>query len=101
MLKAHGYQVNAFDNAEAFFSGMEAATPGVLVVGIDLPDRLARVPLMRTVRGRAPHWLVVIVSGQAELRPEAEALGVAAFLHKPFMADALLELLAGSASGDD
>lgn len=81
--------------------GLHAAGPVVVVADLRLPD-VEGLSLIRTFRRERPDWPLLVMSafGSPETRAEAESLGVAAFIDKPYDLDTVATLvLSASGSG--
>ena len=98
LLQADGFQPALFDSAETFIAAELNYAPLCVIVdmhlpgisGVDLQDRLRR-------QHSAVPVIVMAADTTQSVRERAERNGCAAFLSKPFSADAIMSLLASLA----
>ena len=93
VLEERGYRVRAVSNGrEALEELRREPAPDVILLDLRMPEmdgRTFRRELSRDARlARIP---LVVISGSREVEGEAESLGAAAVLPKPFGVDALLK----------
>jgi DNA-binding response OmpR family regulator len=83
---------------EAFRRPAPGASPDVMILDLMLPD-MSGVGLIRALREHWPVPPIVVLSAKpvAALEKEAQSLGAAAFLRKPFSIDGLLQAVARAA----
>lgn len=94
VLEAEGWEVvSALSVAEAL-SFLEDITPDLLLIDVKMPVHDGMY-LMRKVRQKRPEIPIIVMSGYAttETIKEAEGLGAAIFLSKPFTPDELADTL--------
>ena len=89
-----GYVVNtAHDGAEALASLTEAR-PDVVVLDLEMPGLDGRAFLTRCRQDpRHRHLPVVVLSGAATAREDAQRLGAQAYMGKPFVIDRLRDIV--------
>jgi FixJ family two-component response regulator len=95
LLRTGGFEPALFESAEAFLASRLNRAPSCVILdvhltgmsGLDLQERLCREPNQVPV-------IVTTADTEPKTRERAEKAGCAAFLWKPFAADALLSLLA-------
>jgi len=94
LLEREGYQVMTAKDGIDALQQMRETLPAVMLVDIEMP-RMDGFDLTRNVRGdaRSRHIPIVIISSRTadKHRSQAEALGVNAFLGKPYQEAELLE----------
>ena len=93
VLRASGFEVSSYPSAENFLA---ASPKGVLCLVLDLQlDGMSGLELLRWLRAEGSTLPVILItaSDDAELHREAEQLGCAAYLRKPFPGRALVSLL--------
>jgi FixJ family two-component response regulator len=94
IVRSLGYQVRAYDSAEAFL-GDEAPGPATcMVVDIHLGGR-SGLELMKEVARAGVHGPVICVTAMEDgcLQRQAEEAGCVAYLRKPFEAGTLVEAI--------
>jgi FixJ family two-component response regulator len=90
VLKSAGHPVAIFTSARAFQEHYRPATPGCLVVDIELP-RLSGLDLQQLTVGEYHLPIVIVTShGDIPMRVRAMKAGAVEFLTKPFAPQALL-----------
>jgi FixJ family two-component response regulator len=84
MLAAAGYQVRAFESAEAFLAEREAHAPGCLLLDIGLPG-LSGTELQRALAGSPDTLPIVFLTGVGNIQTSVDAMkeGAVDFLTKP------------------
>lgn len=99
VLEAGGFASQLFDSAERFIASPPARAPLCLIVDVQLPG-MSGLDLQRHLYFQGSHVPVVVITGnRAEvIRKQATEAGCAAFLWKPFSADAILAILASIAN---
>jgi FixJ family two-component response regulator len=92
MLSAHGWEVAAFDSAEAFLTTLDPGKPGCLVLDVNLPG-VDGLSLQEALSDRANALPIVFLTGAADIPMSVRAMkaGASDFLTKPVSAEALLE----------
>jgi CheY-like chemotaxis protein len=92
MLAEHGFAVReAHDGAEAL-RAMDEDPPALIVLDVQMPG-IDGPTFARELRKRLKHVPLVIVTGVADPKREADRCNAEAFLRKPFHADDLLRLV--------
>jgi FixJ family two-component response regulator len=95
-----GFQVRAYDSAEAFLVD-EALGAACLIVDIHLGGR-SGLELMRDLALKEPRPPVICVTAMEDncYQREAEETGCVAYLRKPFEAETLIEAIRRAAAED-
>ena len=92
MLAENGFAVReARDGAEAL-RAMDEEPPAMIVLDVQMPG-IDGPTFARELRTRLKHVPLVIVTGVADPKREADRCNAEAFLRKPFHADDLLRLV--------
>ena len=92
VLAEHGFTVReAHDGAEALIA-MDADPPAMIILDVQMPG-IDGPTFARELRTRLRHIPLVIVTGVADPRREADRCNAEAYLAKPFHADDLLRLV--------
>ena len=93
VLKASGFEVMSFASAEDYLAS-GAGEPQCLLLDMQL-DGMSGLDLLRWLRtdGSRLPVIVITASDDVDSRREAEHLGCAAYLCKPFLGRALVTLL--------
>ena len=92
VLSEHGFAVReAHDGAEAL-RAMDEEPPAMIVLDVQMPG-IDGPTFARELRTRLKHVPLVIVTGVADPRREADRCNAEAYLAKPFHADDLLRLV--------
>ena len=94
LLLQSGFDVQAFESAEAFLDSEAVGETRCLVLDVGLPGMSGpdlREELMR--RGRDIPTIFITAQGDQSLRPRLVARGAVACLFKPFSDTALLDAL--------
>jgi len=95
LIGSTGLRAATFASAEEFLRAEEAQTTACLILDLRMPGMDGR-ELHERLRGEG-HWIPVILltaHGDDTVRSWARGAGVAAFLPKPFEAEALLSAVA-------
>jgi FixJ family two-component response regulator len=89
LLRADGWRVKTFGSAEAFLAA-DYATPGCLVLDVDLPG-LDGLALQQRLRDAGQTLPIVFLTGHGDIPMSVRAIkaGAADFLTKPVQGDAL------------
>jgi FixJ family two-component response regulator len=92
LLKSAGHRVEAFPGPEAFLAAHDAATPGCLVLDVDMPA-INGLELQRRLAESDSCRAIVFISGQADVPESVQAMkaGAVDFLRKPFEDSELLQ----------
>jgi DNA-binding response OmpR family regulator len=91
ILKAAGHDVRAVETAAAAIAALDSK-PEVVVIDLGI-DGGAR-PVVEALRSGGGRAKVLVVSGVEDVAKQAEALGAAGWLRKPFSAKKLAEAVA-------
>jgi FixJ family two-component response regulator len=91
LLSVAGFSAVAYESAEAMLAGKNSECPLCIISDLNLPS-MSGLDLLTELRRRSWHPPVIIITAydSASTRREAERLGAAAFLAKPFPSLALL-----------
>jgi DNA-binding response OmpR family regulator len=94
VLEAEGWEMMPASSVTEALSILESITPELLLVDVKMPVHDGMY-LMRKVREKRPGIPIIVMSGYAtsETIKEAEGLGAAIFLPKPFTPDELADTL--------
>ena len=94
VLEAEGWEMIPASSVAEALSILESITPDLLLVDVKMPVHDGMY-LMRKVREKRPGIPIIVMSGYAtsETIKEAEGLGAAIFLPKPFTPDELADTL--------
>jgi DNA-binding response OmpR family regulator len=94
VLEAEGWEMIPASSVTEALSILESITPELLLVDVKMPVHDGMY-LMRKVREKRPGIPIIVMSGYAtsETIKEAEGLGAAIFLPKPFTPDELADTL--------
>jgi len=94
VLEAEGWEMISASSVAEALSILESVIPELLLVDVKMPVHDGMY-LMRKVREKGPRIPIFVMSGYAtsETIKEAEGLGAAIFLPKPFTPDELAETL--------
>jgi two-component system response regulator FixJ len=90
LMHSFGFQVQTFDNPEAFLNELSDSRPGCVVLDIRMPGMDGLEVQQRLAKGNIP-ISVIILTGYAETPTTVRALrnGAVAVLDKPFREDEL------------
>lgn len=94
LLRSAGYQVQAFDSAEAFLADADRARARCLVLDVNMPGMGGRALQLEMIAQEDP-LPILFVTALADERLQAEVIerGALACLVKPFDDGALLRLI--------
>ncbi len=100
VLEAEGWEMISAPSVAEALSILESITPELLLVDVKMPVHDG-MHLMRKVRETRPGIPIIAMSGYAtaETVKEAEGLGAAIFLPKPFTPDELADTLRSVTKG--
>ena len=100
LLETAGYDVVAYDSAEAYLNDQAARPPACLVLDQHMPQ-ITGVELLDLLRTRGVRLPIALITGSPsdELARRANALGVARILEKPLTDDSLLRFVQCATSG--
>lgn len=92
LLKTEDFRVTAYADAQSVLAGVDAATPGCLVLDVRLPD-MDGLTLQRELKSRGVEMPVVFITGHGDIPMAVRAVseGALDFLEKPFHEGALIE----------
>ena len=91
LLASAGFLVETFESAESFLAVYDSARTGCVVLDLRMPGSSGLELLKHLVAVKAVAPVVVLTAhGDEKARQQCMAAGAAAFLTKPFQADALL-----------
>jgi FixJ family two-component response regulator len=98
LLQADGFQPALFDSAETFIAAELNCAPLCVIVDMHLPG-MSGVDLQDRFRRQQSAVPVIVMTADTtqSVRERAERNGCAAFLSKPFSADAIMSLFASLA----
>jgi FixJ family two-component response regulator len=94
LLQSFGFDVQAFESAEAFLASAAAGTTNCLILDVGLPG-MSGPDLQQelTRRGQSIPIVFITAQGDKSLAPRLVARGASACLFKPFSDTALLDAL--------
>jgi DNA-binding NtrC family response regulator len=94
VIEAEGWEMISASSVAEALSILESIAPELLLVDVKMPVHDGMY-LMRMVRKKRPGIPIIVMSGYAtgETIKEAEGLGAAIFLPKPFTPDELADTL--------
>ena len=94
LLEQSGFDVQAFESAEAFLGSKALNESSCLILDVGLPG-MSGPELQEELkrRGNAIRIVFITAQGDASLRPRLLARGAVACLFKPFSDNALLDAL--------
>jgi FixJ family two-component response regulator len=95
LLKAHGFDAQIFDSAEAFCASANPDTGQCLVLDINLSGR-SGIELSRQLTALGHSLPIIFITGNDTeyIRTAAIDTGCLAYLHKPFSAQSLMDAIA-------
>lgn len=96
MLRAHGFEVEAFESAEAFLRTNLGNSTWILVSDVTMPG-MGGIDLLKHLRAQGHTERVILMTGSADHQVVAESVtsDAQAVLEKPFDAVTLLTMLQG------
>ncbi len=92
LLAEHGFAVREAHNGAEALIAMDEDPPALIVLDVQMPG-IDGPTFARELRLRLKHVPLVIVTGVADPKREADRCNAEAFLRKPFHADDLLRLV--------
>lgn len=102
LLESAGWQVAAYDSAEAFLSAWtEPAAPGCLILDIRMP-LMSGLELQRLLNDRGILLPVIFLTGHADVSMAVQAMkqGACEFIEKPFKDQTLLDAVSHAVRDD-
>jgi len=90
-LKMRGYEVEAFESAQAFLDIYDIHRPGCLILDLSMPE-MDGLELQEHLAKQAPDLPIIFITGHGSIPHSVQALraGALDFLEKPFRQEALL-----------
>jgi len=92
VLVEEGYKVSEARNGAEALVALEADPPSMIVLDVQMPG-IDGPTFSRELRKRLRHVPLVILTGAADPKREADRCNAEAYLRKPFHADDLLRLV--------
>jgi two-component system, LuxR family, response regulator FixJ len=94
LLESRGFEVSAYDSAEAFLAACQPGTAGCLVTDIRMPD-MDGLTLLEKIRPTHPHLAVLVMTGHADVPLAVRAMkaGALDFIEKPFPAATIVDAI--------
>ena len=101
LLRARGYDVQAFSSPQAFLAGHDASIPGCAVFDVSMPG-LDGLELQHALSGRGSQRPVIFLTGKGDIPTSVRAMraGAIDFLTKPVNDDGLLAAIARAVKQD-
>ncbi|MEW6512394.1 MAG: response regulator [Pseudomonadota bacterium] len=102
LLESAGWQVTAYESAEAFLSAWyEPAAPGCLILDIRMP-LMSGLELQRILNERGIHLPVIFLTGHADVSIAVQAMkhGACELIEKPFKDQVLLDAVGQAVRND-
>ena len=100
LMRACGFEVQAYSSAESFLDEMEANSRACVLIDITMP-RMSGLQLQELLKEKAIEFPIIAVSAQDddETRQQARNLGARFFLRKPVDDRALLDAISWVTGG--
>jgi FixJ family two-component response regulator len=97
MLRAKGFEVEAFSSAADFLSHHDRSVPGCAIFDVSMPD-LDGIELQRALLARGAERPVIFITGVGDIPTSVQAMKVGAvdFLTKPVRSQQLLQAIAAA-----
>lgn len=93
-LETHGFRVDTFSSAEAFFSAVPNSSPGCLILDIHMPGLKGWETQDRLFKSGSERSIIIISADKnGGLRERALKAGAIGFLQKPFHDQELIDLV--------
>lgn len=102
LLESVGWQVIAFDSAEAFLAaGQKPFLPGCLILDISMP-LMSGLELQRVLKERAIRLPLIFLTAHADVATAVQAMkqGASDLIEKPFTSQILLDAVTHTVRGD-
>jgi FixJ family two-component response regulator len=102
LLESAGWQVTAYESAEAFLSAwVEPSPPGCLILDIRMP-LMSGLELQRILNERGIRLPVIFLTGHADVSIAVQAMkhGASELIEKPFKDQVLLDAVGQAVRGD-
>jgi FixJ family two-component response regulator len=101
LLRARGYDVQAFSSPQAFLAGHDASIPGCAVFDVSMPD-LDGLELQQALSTKGSQRPVIFLTGKGDIPTSVRAMraGAIDFLTKPVNDDDLLAAIARAVRQD-
>jgi DNA-binding response OmpR family regulator len=97
ILSVAGYEVRAVETAAEATAAIEAGAPAVILLDLGITGGVE--PIVDALRRREPgRTALLLASGARDLAEQAQALGAAGWLQKPFVPEKLMEAVAACLS---
>jgi two-component system, LuxR family, response regulator FixJ len=98
-LRAEGYRVEAFGDANALLGVVRMRSPAAIVLDVMLPDQ-SGLDILKSLKGEGYPAPIVLISGHGDIPMAVEGvkLGAYDFIEKPFSTDALLNQIKSAIS---
>ena len=95
VLRQHGYDVDAFTNADTFLNRAPYEGPACLLLDLRMPG-IDGLDLQQTLLSRGIEWPIVFFSGQGDISSATRAMreGAVDFLVKPLNEEQLVQAVA-------
>jgi FixJ family two-component response regulator len=100
LVELEGLSVEDFDSGRAFLDACGASPAGCLVLDVHMPD-MSGIEVLETLRRRGIVLPTILVTGRSDrsLRERARAAGAVRLVEKPFVVDAMLDLVRSALDG--
>jgi two-component system, LuxR family, response regulator FixJ len=91
LLSVENFAVRAYESARAFLDALPAAPAGCVITDVRMPE-ISGLDLLRRLRSREIGWPVIVMTGQADVPVDIEAIksGAVDFIEKPYDPEILL-----------
>ncbi|MBU1044429.1 MAG: response regulator [Candidatus Omnitrophica bacterium] len=97
LLGTYGFIVDVFSCAEDFFNAVPDSVTGCLILDIHMPGTDGWAVLERIVKSGVRRPVIIISADKREVSHErAIKTGAIGYLHKPFISQALVDLIQAS-----
>jgi two-component system, response regulator FlrC len=88
-----GHEVRAVETAAEAIAALDAGVPAVILLDLGITGGVE--PIVDAVRRRGPgRTALLLASGARDIAEQAETLGAAGWLQKPFVPERLMEAVA-------